>query len=131
MPHRFHMVFQRFLIDRKTFEHHVRFAQCKSIALDRIGVICVLDRKILIQPLQLSRCQRTSLIKLCLLCDNLLNQRFFSFIPTVARLRSRVRYEPDFPLSPCAVYFPLQTKNAYPPIADTPLFGSLFSSHCH
>ena len=47
MTDRLHVILQRLLIDGQTLEHHIGFAQGKSVSLDGVGVVGVLNDELL------------------------------------------------------------------------------------
>ena len=64
MPHRLQMVFQRLAVNSETRQNQSRLPKRQRIALDRVGIIGVLHQKLITQPLQLSRGQRTPPLRL-------------------------------------------------------------------
>ena len=64
VTNRFHMIFQRFLINGDTFQNKRGFPQSQGVAFNRIGVIGVFHHKLVTQTLKLSRSQRATMIQL-------------------------------------------------------------------
>ena len=131
MSDRLHMILQRFLSDRKALQDEIRLPERQRIAFDRVGVIGVLDGKLLIEAFQFSLCQRPPVVQFFFLAVDLRQKALCRAAAPVRRFSRVLRDPPPPALVMGSRDLALRAKHPRPPVRDAPLQSGLFHRHIH